>query len=103
LPKSTIECTSLACARALVENGDYVTLMPSQLFFNEHKPSSIALLQLDSPMPPWQVAMISRARHELSAVCVAFLDEVAHMATGIITPGKSAPARMLQQRSARDR
>ena len=31
-PKSTIECTSFACALALVENGDYVTLVPSQKF-----------------------------------------------------------------------
>lgn len=83
LPKSTIECTSFACARALVENGDYVTLMPSQLFFDNRKPSSVVLLTLDSPMPPWQVAVITRAKHELSAVCLAFLDQIERLAAGI--------------------
>ena len=77
LPKSTIECTSFACALALVENGDYVTLVPSQIFFGGRTPPSIALLPLDSPMQPWQVAVISRAKHELSAVCLAFLGEIA--------------------------
>ena len=47
LPKSTIECTSFACALALVENGDYVTLVPSQIFFGGRTPPSIALLPLD--------------------------------------------------------
>lgn len=82
-PKSTIECTSFACALALVENGDYVTLVPSQLFFGGRSPPSLALLPLDSPMQPWQVAVISRAKHELSAVCLAFLAEIQHMAAGI--------------------
>lgn len=83
LPKSTIECTSFACARALVESGDYVTLMPSQLFVGDRRPSSIALLDLDSPMPPWQVALISRAKHELSAVCLAFIKEIERIAAGL--------------------
>ena len=40
-PKSTIECTSFACALALVENGDYVTLVPSQIFAgNRSRPRS---------------------------------------------------------------
>lgn len=96
LPKSTIECTSFACARALVENGDYVTLMPSQLFFDSHKPASVALLALDSPMPAWQVAVITRANHELSAVCLAFLEQIERLAVGGTPPKNSA-------RSARGR
>lgn len=92
-PKSTIECTSFACARALVESGDYVTLMPSQLFLDERRPSSIALLELETPMPPWQVAVISRAKHELSAACVAFLDEIERIASGsALHPKKTAPS-----------
>ncbi len=83
LPKSTIECTSFACALALVENGDYVTLVPSQMFFGGRTPPSLALLPLDSPMQPWQVAVISRARRELSAVGLAFLAEIERMASGI--------------------
>jgi DNA-binding transcriptional LysR family regulator len=83
LPRSTIECTSFACARALVESGDYVTLMPSQLFLGDRRPSSIALLELDSPMSYWQMALISRAKHELSAVCLAFIKEIEAMAAEI--------------------
>lgn len=104
MPKGTIECTSFACARALVENGDYVTLMPSQLFFSDRKPSSIALLELDSPMRPWQVAVISRAKHELSAVCVAFLDEIERVAAGIVRSAKAPqPTRIGRRGAAGDR
>ena len=97
MPKSTIECTSFACALALVENGDYITLVPSQIFSGDRKPPAIAPLLLDSPMQPWQVAVISRAKHELSAVCLAFLAEIQHMAAGIALPKGSA------QRAARSR
>jgi LysR family transcriptional regulator, regulator of abg operon len=90
LPRSTIECTSFACALALVENGDYVTLVPSQIFFGGRTPPSIALLPLDSPMQSWQVAIISRAKHELSAVCLAFLAEIERMAAGMGLPKGSA-------------
>ncbi len=86
LPKSTIECTSFACALALVENGDYVTLVPSRIFFGSRSPPSVALLPLDSPMRPWQVMVISRAKHELSAVCLAFLAEIQRMAAGVAGP-----------------
>jgi len=86
LPKSTIECTSFACALALVENGDYVTLVPSQIFSGGRTPPAIAPLPLDSPMQPWQIAVISRAKHELSAVCRAFLVEIQHIAAGIALP-----------------
>lgn len=72
-PKSTIECTSFACALALVENGDHVTLVPSHLFADKPKITSITPLAMDSPMPAWNVAVISRAKHELSPVCLAFL------------------------------
>lgn len=82
LPKSTIECTSFACARSLVENGDYVTLMPSQLFFGDGRNTTVTMLALESPMPTWQVAVITRASHELSAVCLAFLDVIESIAAG---------------------
>jgi LysR family transcriptional regulator of abg operon len=86
LPKSTIECTSFACALALVESGDYVTLVPSQIFFGNRTPPSIAALPLDLLMQPWQVAVISRAKHELSAVCLAFLAEMEHVVAEIGLP-----------------
>ena len=88
LPRSTIECTSFACALALVENGDYVTLVPSQLFAGG-RTDRVAPLMLDSPMQPWQVAVISRARHELSAVCLAFLAEIQRVAAGVGAAGRS--------------
>lgn len=94
LPKSTIQCTSFACALALLENGNYVTLVPSQMFSGGRSSRSIAFLPLDSPMQPWQVAVISRAKHELSAVCLAFLAEIESNGAGIavakrrIRPGR---------------
>ncbi len=94
LPKSTIQCTSFGCALSLAESGNYVTLVPSQLFFGSRKPSSLALLQLDSPMLPWEIGIISRSKHELSAVCLAFLSEVKRIAVAMV-PAKSKvwPAR----------
>lgn len=85
-PKSTIECTSFAAALALVENGNYVTLVPSQIFSGRRKPLSIAPVLLDSPMPPWQVAIISRPQHELSAVCLAFIKELQRMTARLQPP-----------------
>jgi LysR family transcriptional regulator, regulator of abg operon len=85
-PKSSIECTSFACALALVEDGDYITLVPSQIFAGKRAPPRIAPLLLDSPMQPWQVAVISRAKHELSAVCRAFLVELHRTAAQIKGP-----------------
>ena len=85
-PKSTIECTSFACALALVESGNYVTLVPSQIFAGSRKTPSITPVLLDSPMQRWQVAAISRARHELSAVCLAFLTELQRTAAKIDLP-----------------
>ena len=82
-PKSTIECTSFACALALVENGDYVTLVPSQIFAGNRNTPSIAPVLLDAPMQPWQVLAISRAKHEMSAVCLAFLAELQRTAAKI--------------------
>jgi len=82
-PKSTIECGSFACALALVANGDYVTLVPSQIFADHRTGPSLAPVLLDAPMQPWQVVAISRAKHELSAVCQAFLAEVQKTAAKI--------------------
>jgi LysR family transcriptional regulator, regulator of abg operon len=85
-PKSTVECTSFACVLALVESGNYVTLVPSQIFAGGRKPLSIAPVLLDSPMQPWQVAVIARSQPELSAVCLAFLDELKQTAAQIELP-----------------
>jgi LysR family transcriptional regulator of abg operon len=85
-PESTIECTSFACALALVESGDYITLVPSQIFAGGRATSSIAPVLLDAPMQPWQVMVISRAKRELSAVCQRFLAELQKTAAKIDLP-----------------
>ncbi|MCC6948423.1 MAG: LysR family transcriptional regulator [Bradyrhizobiaceae bacterium] len=92
-PASRVECNSFACALAMVEKGNYATLVPSQIFAGSRRPSSIAPVPLDSPMPTWEVAVISRGPQELSAVCRAFLEELRRVAAtfGITKP--PAPAR----------
>jgi LysR family transcriptional regulator, regulator of abg operon len=87
-PTSRIECNSFACALALVEKGNYATLVPSQVFVGSHRPSLIAPVPLDSPMPAWEVAVISRGPQELSAVCRAFLEDLRRAAAsfGIAKP-----------------
>lgn len=94
-PKSTIECTSFACALALVENGDYITLVPSQIFSGRRGMLALAPVLLDAPMQPWQVAAIARGKHEMSAVCRAFLAELQKTAAKIDLPlsGSRRPAR----------
>jgi DNA-binding transcriptional LysR family regulator len=92
-PRSTIECTSFACVLALVESGNYVTLLPSQLFAKHWKPLSIAPVPLDSPLPPWHTVAISRGTHELSAVCRAFLAELQRTAKAIETPASQGRRR----------
>ena len=82
-PKSTIECTSFACALALVENGDYATLVPSQIFAGQRHTPALAPVLLDAPMQPWQVMAISRAGRDMSAVCQAFLTELSKTAAKI--------------------
>lgn len=92
LPRSTIQCTSFACALALVQTGEYVTLVPSQIFSGGRQPPSIAFLPLDSPMQPWQLAVISPAKQVLSAVCLAFLGEIERIAVELAArKGTSRP------------
>jgi LysR family transcriptional regulator of abg operon len=85
-PQGTIECTSFACALSLVENGDYITLVPTQIFSGNRRPLPIAPLPLDAPLQPWQVAVISRAGKEPSAVCGAFLAELKRTAARVDLP-----------------
>jgi len=98
-PRATIECTSFACALALVENSDAITLVPSHLFAESWRPRSIAPVFLDSGMPPWQVMAISRPRHELSPVCLAFLDELKRMAAHMVPAAGAGRPRPKERRS----
>lgn len=83
-PPSTIECSSFACAVALVERGDYVTLVPKQLLADRTIRWSISPVLMQSAMPSWHVAVIYRSKRELSPVCLAFLDELKSVATQIL-------------------
>jgi hypothetical protein len=69
-----------------VESGNYVTLVPSQIFVGNRKTQAIVPVMLDSPMQPWQVAVISRVQPELSAVCQAFMAELKQVAAKIELP-----------------
>ncbi|MCC6474048.1 MAG: LysR family transcriptional regulator [Burkholderiales bacterium] len=75
-PRSTIECTSFACVLALVEKGDYATLVPSQLLADRGRRIPLAPLPTDAPLPPWNVAVISRPRRRLSPLGLAFLRQL---------------------------
>jgi DNA-binding transcriptional LysR family regulator len=79
-PKSAIECTSFACALALVEASDCVTMVPAQLFAERRRNASITALAMDSPMPAWNVMVISRAQHQLAPACLAFLKHLHRVA-----------------------
>lgn len=86
-PPGSIECVSFACAVMLVEYGDYVTLVPKQLFASRN-PLRWGLVPLttDSPMPSWNVAVFYRTQHELSPVCRLFLDELRKTARALAAP-----------------
>lgn len=75
-PTNTIECTSFACTLAMVENTDYVTLVPTQLFAARSRRMPITPLFMEAPMQPWNVTVITRAHYELNQLCLAFLDEL---------------------------
>jgi len=92
-PKGTIECTSFACVLSLVENSDCVTLLPTQLFAERQSKLGVVALRLASDMPPWNVAVISRAKHHLAPVCAEFLRELHRTAAKSHPPGRSAGAR----------
>lgn len=75
-PKNVLECTSFACTMALVENSDFVTLLPTQIFAGRSRRMAITPLFMASAMPPWNVAVITPPRQRLSPVCLAFLNEL---------------------------
>ncbi len=86
-PPSTIECSSFACAVALAERGDYVTLVPKQLFSDRAIRWGLSPLMMQAMMPSWHVAVIYRAKHELSPLSLAFLQELKAVAAA--SPNRS--------------
>jgi len=75
-PHGTVECTSFACTLALVEASDFLTLVPAQLFTEKRGGPAIVPLAMASPMAPWNVAVISRPKHRLSPLCLAYLRQL---------------------------
>jgi LysR family transcriptional regulator, regulator of abg operon len=75
-PTDTIECTSFACTLAIVENTDYLTLVPTQYFSTGSRHMPITPIFLETPMQPWNVTVISRAHYQLNQICQRFLEEL---------------------------
>ena len=75
-PVSTVVCASFTCALALVENGDYLMLVPKQVFRGRVRGFPITPLRLTTPMQPWTIAVISRPFNLLSPACQEFIDEL---------------------------
>jgi DNA-binding transcriptional LysR family regulator len=75
-PENVIECTSFAATLALVENSDLVALVPTQIFTDRQRRMPVVPLFMASAMPSWDVAVVSRPHHELSPLCIAFLQEL---------------------------
>ncbi len=88
-PLGTIESSSFACVLALVERGDYVTLLPEQLLADHSVRRGVSQVTMQTPMPSWNVAVIYRAQHDLSGVCQAFLDELRSVAREIVAGGNA--------------
>jgi DNA-binding transcriptional LysR family regulator len=86
-PRGMIECSSFACVIAMVERSDYVTLLPVQLLADHSVRRGVSQVTMQTPMPAWNVAVIFRAQHELSAVCRAFLDELRSVARQLVAGG----------------
>ncbi len=75
-PARIIECASFACTLAMIEMGNYATLLPTQIFANPTHKMGISPLYMQTPMPRWDVALLARAGLDLSPVCLAFIDEL---------------------------
>jgi len=88
-PRGTIESSSFACVRALVEQSDYVTLLPMQLLADRSVRRGVTQVTMQTPMPAWNVAVIYRAHHELSGVCLAFLEELRSVARESVAAGST--------------
>ncbi len=89
-PTGAVECTSFACALALVEMSDCVTLVPAQLFAERRSRASLVPLTTEAAMPPWNVAVISREKHRLSPLCLAFLKQLHASAARVRAPAGGA-------------
>ncbi len=75
-PENVTKCTSFSCILALVDNSDCITLVPKKMFSAKVKAGAIAPLFMETPMPSWNVMVISRAKHVLSPICCDFLQEL---------------------------
>lgn len=85
-PRSTVECTSFTCLLSLVERGDYVTLLPYQLLLDPTLRRCLSPVDLHADMPSWHVAIVYRARQDLSPLAKAFIDALRGVALRTAPP-----------------
>lgn len=83
-PSSTIECTTFALNLILVARSDFITLVPKSMFSDKAATWGVRPLTMDMIMPAWNIAVFYRSEHELSPVCLAFLQELRKAASGIL-------------------
>lgn len=92
-PENVTKCTSFAFILALVENSNCITLVPKKMFSAKVRGGAITPLLMETPMPSWNVMVISRARHVLSPLCRDFLSELRAIAarsdTAAVAPKRS--------------
>ena len=98
LPEKIIECTSFASCLALVEQGDYVTLVPRQLLAEPETSGNLVAVEIDSRLPNWSVAVIYRRQTELSPVAHAFLDALRDGGRQLVQESKRPAARKTRRK-----
>lgn len=79
-PENVTRCTSLACILALVDNSDCITLVSKKMLSTKVRAGSVTPLMMETPMPSWNVMMISRGKHVLSPLCRDFMGELKRIA-----------------------
>lgn len=86
-PTGMIESSSFACVMSMVERGDFVTLLPRQILSDPAVRRSISPIDMHTPMPSWNVAVICPAHREPTPVCRAFLDEIRDASRQLVAAG----------------
>jgi molybdate transport repressor ModE-like protein len=75
-PKQLLECSSFAGVLALLSHTDLIGLLPRQIFANSALAGQIVPLTTKENMPAWNVGVIYRSNHKLSAASQAFLAQL---------------------------
>ncbi len=75
-PANVTTCASFACVLALIDASDAITLVPKKMFSAKAKAGAITPLFMDTPMPAWNVMVISRSQHVLPPHCLEFIQQL---------------------------